>query len=96
MRVHVVIAVLVLAAFTGCQSKQARTAKLQDAYNKAHQKYYNDCIAPAYGGKSASAALGGTAEKPPTPQKSAAQQQKCIQEAKEAGELQKQIEAASQ
>ena len=96
MRVHVGIAVLVLAAFTGCQSKQARTAKLRDAYNKAHEKYYNDCIAPAYGGQSASAALGGTAAKSPTPQQSAAQQQKCVQEAKEAGELQKQLEADSQ
>jgi hypothetical protein len=41
-------------------------------------------------------ALSGKTSKTPTPQQEAAQQQKCEAEAKRAGELQKQLQAASQ
>lgn len=81
-------------ALTSCQSKQARTAKLQVEYNHAHKQYYNDCVAPAFGGTDSY--FKNTKPKTPTHQQEAAQQQKCAQEAKRAGDLEKQLQAASQ
>lgn len=91
-----IAAVLACLTLAGCQSKQARLAKLEDEYSTAHKLYYDDCIAPAYGAAGMDAYFKGTKPKIPTPQEEAAQQQKCKQEAQHAGELQQQLQAAAQ
>jgi len=94
MRLPMIFSLLFLMVFAGCQSKQANTEALQAQYNQAHKQYVDDCVTPMTGG--AGNALSGKASTPPTPQQEEAQQQKCEQEAKHAGELQKQLQAASQ
>lgn len=87
--ITVLLGCIILA---GCENKQAKIDKLQADYNQAHKQYYNDCLAPAYGGTDTY--LKGTKPKLPTPQEEAAKQQKCMQEAKRAGDLQIQLQAA--
>ena len=87
----VFIACLFLA---GCQSKHVDTAALQQQYQQAHKQYVDDCVTPMTSG--AGNALSGKTSPTPNPQDQAAQQQKCEAEAKRAGELQKQLQAASQ
>jgi hypothetical protein len=79
---------------SGCQNKRADTAALEQQYQQAHKQYVNDCVAPMTSG--AGDALSGKTSKAPSPQQEAVQQQKCEAEAKRAGELQKQLQAASQ
>jgi hypothetical protein len=78
----------------GCHGKQVDVAALQQQYQQAHKQYVDDCVSPMTSG--ASAALSGKTAKAPTPQQEALQQQKCDQEAKKAGALQQQLQAASQ
>jgi hypothetical protein len=91
-----VLLILICVVLPGCKSKQAKTDQLQAEYNRAYKRYYDDCVAPSYGGAGADAALKGTEAKTPSPQEEVAQKQKCAQEAKQAGDLQKQLQAASQ
>lgn len=96
MRRFLILSILCCFVLTGCQSKQKKVAQLQDEYNKAHKRYYDDCVAPAYGAAGADAYFKGTKPKTPTPEQEAAQQQKCAAKAKHAGDLQNQLQAASQ
>jgi hypothetical protein len=96
MRRFLILSILCCLVLTGCQSKQKKAAQLQGEYNKAHKHYYDDCVAPAYGGAGADAYLKGTKPKTPTPEQEGVQQQKCAAEAKRAGDLQNQLQAASQ
>lgn len=96
MRALLVASVLLCVAVAGCQTKQVKVDKLQADYNQAYKRYYDDCVAPSYGGAGADAALKGTKAKTPSPEEEAAKQQKCAQEAKQAGDLQKQLQAAPQ
>lgn len=94
MRLSLMSCLLCLVVLAGCQSKRADTAALEQQYQQAHKQYVDDCVAPMTSG--AGDALSGKTSKAPTPQQEAAQQQKCEAEAKRAGELQKQLQAASQ
>jgi hypothetical protein len=96
MRRFLILIPFGLVLLAGCENKQARVAKLQDEYNKAHKQYTDDCVTPAYGAAGADAYFKGEKPKMPTPQQNAARQQKCQQEAKRAGDLQNQIQLASQ
>jgi hypothetical protein len=78
----------------GCHGKQVDVTALQQQYQQAHKQYVDDCVSPMTSG--AGAALSGKTAKAPTPQQEASQQQKCDQEAKKAGALQQQLQAASQ
>lgn len=94
MRLSLTFCLVCLVVLTGCQSKRADTTALEQQYQQAHKQYVDDCVAPMTSG--AGDALSGKTSKTPTPQQEAAQQQKCEAEAKRAGELQKQLQAASQ
>jgi hypothetical protein len=96
MRRFLALTTFGVVLLAGCESKQAKISKLQDEYNKAHKQYTDDCVTPAYGAAGADAYFKGEKPKTPTPQQNAAQQQKCQQEAKLAGDLQNQLQAASQ
>jgi hypothetical protein len=87
------ISVIACLALAGCESKQVKVNKLQADYKVASKKYYDDCVAPNYGGTDTY--FRGEAPKTVTPQQEAQHQQKCAQEAKANSELEHQIEAAS-
>lgn len=94
MRPSQMLCLLCLVVLAGCHNKQADTAALQQQYQQAHKQYVDDCVAPMTSG--AGDALSGKTSKAPTLQQEAAQQQKCEAEAKRAGDLQRQLQAASQ
>jgi hypothetical protein len=77
----------------GCQNKHAATVSLQQQYEQAHKQYIDDCVTPMTSG--AGNALSGKTQPSPTAQQQTAQQQKCEQEAKRAGDIQRQLLAAS-
>lgn len=93
MRLFTTLLIL-LGGLAGCKTKQADTTALQKEYEQAHKQYVDDCVAPMTSG--ASNALGGKSSKTPSPQEQAALQKKCEEEAKRAGDLQRQLQAASQ
>lgn len=94
MRLSLMSCLVCLVVLIGCQSKRADTVALEQQYRQAHKQYVDDCVGPMTSG--AGDALSGKTSKAPTPQQEAAQQQKCEAEAKRAGDLQKQVQAASQ
>jgi hypothetical protein len=94
MRLFLSITLITFVALTGCRGKQADTAALQKQYTQAHKQYVDDCVMSMTSG--AGNALSGKSSTPPTPQQEAAQQKKCEQEAKRAGDLQKQLQVAPQ
>jgi hypothetical protein len=93
MRRIVIVSILSCIALVGCENKQAKLAKLQDEYSKAHKQYFDDCVAPQYGGTDTY--FKGTKPEVATPQQVAAHQQQCDQEAKRAGNLQMQLQSAA-
>ena len=94
MRFAIAVVFVACMSLAGCQSKHVDTTALQQQYQQAHKQYVDDCVTPMTSG--AGNALSGKTSPVPSPQDQAAQQQKCEAEAKRAGELQKQLQAASQ
>jgi hypothetical protein len=93
MRRFLVLSVVLCVALIGCESRQAKIAKLQAEYKPINTQYNNDCIAPAYGAKGAEAYFKGATPKVPTPQEEAAHNQRCAQELRQVTALEQQIEA---
>lgn len=94
MRFGLAAVFIVCMSLAGCQNKHADTAALQQQYQQAHKQYVDGCVTPMTSG--AGNALSGKSSRAPSPQEQAALQQKCEAEAKHAGELQQQLQAASQ
>jgi hypothetical protein len=92
MRHFLIFSALLCVVLTGCESKTAKLARLQDEYSKAAKQHYDDCIAPSYGG--VDDYMKGKKPTPPTPEQEAAQQKKCLEEAKRAGDLQMEMQQA--
>ena len=90
----VIVALLSCTITAGCHSKQAGNATLQAQYNQAHKQYYDDCIAPTFGGTNAY--MKGEKPKSVAHEEEAAHQQKCLQEGKRVDDLQRQLQAESQ
>lgn len=92
--VIIAFALFACIILSGCKSKQAKESDLQQQYNQAHKQYVDDCVTPMTSGSGS--ALSGKSAPTPSSQQEAAQQQKCNEEAKRAGDLAKQLQAASQ
>lgn len=90
-RIHIVLALFVSVALAGCESKEAKLAALKAQYQPMYKQYFNDCLAIKPAG--ADSYFKGTPPPPPNPQREAAHNQKCLEEAKPLNALDQQMQA---
>ena len=92
--ITLLFALLSVAFCVGCDNKQAKLDALKAQYGPAYKQYSNDCL--AINGAGATAMMGGTPAKAPTPEVEAAHNKKCAEESKNVTALEQQISALQQ